>query len=67
MKWRKKQKEIVNKLLHKKTPRIFPTIKCNYDGDTFAIYPSKVMKVKLKNYEMPFFLDEIIKEGTTQG
>lgn len=37
----------------KKTPKVYPTIKCNYDGDTFAIYASKAKKVKLKNYELP--------------
>ena len=29
-------------------------IKCNYKGDTFEIYDSKIKKVKLKNYLMPF-------------
>lgn len=51
----RKGKMYFKRISFKKTPRIFPTLKCNYDGDTFAIYPSKVMKVKLKNYEMPFF------------
>jgi Holliday junction resolvase len=35
-------------------PRKFPIIKCNYDGDTYVIYNSKIKQVKLKEFEMPF-------------
>ena len=50
----RKTKEYYKIVRFKKKPTIFPIIKCNYNGDTYAIYNSKIKKVKLKNYLMPF-------------
>ncbi|MFI5406294.1 MAG: resolvase [Nitrososphaerales archaeon] len=50
----RKTKEYYKIVRFKKKPKKFPIIKCNYNGDTYAIYDSKIKKVKLKNYLMPF-------------
>ena len=47
-------KEYYKIIKFKKEPKSFPIIKCNYNGDTFAIYKTKIKKVKLKNFHMPF-------------
>lgn len=47
-------KEYYKIIKFKKKPTIFPIIKCNYNGDTFAIYKAKMKKVKLKDFRMPF-------------
>lgn len=49
----RKTKEYYKIVKFKKMPKIFPIIKCNYDGDTYAIYNTKIKKVKLKNFQMP--------------
>lgn len=49
----RKTKEYYKILKFKKTPKIFPVIKCNYEGDTYAIYNAKIKKVKLKNFQIP--------------
>lgn len=50
----RKTKEYYKIVKFKGKPKHFPIIKCNYDGDTFAIYGSKIKRIKLKNFEMPF-------------
>ncbi len=57
----RKIKEYYKIIKFKRTPKKFPIVKCNYNGDTFAIYKSKVKKVKLKNFEMPFNKNKILK------
>lgn len=49
----RKTKEYFKIIKFKKTPKIFPVIKCNYEGDTFAIHNSKIQKVKLKDFQIP--------------
>ncbi|HXS60158.1 MAG TPA: hypothetical protein VN703_05040 [Candidatus Sulfopaludibacter sp.] len=50
----RKIKEYYKIIKFKGKPKHFPIIKCNYNGDTFAIYKTKVKKVKLKDFHMPF-------------
>ena len=49
----RKTREYYKIVKFKRIPKSFPVIKCNYDGDTFAIHNSKIQKVKLKNFQMP--------------
>jgi Holliday junction resolvase len=50
----RKIKEYYKIIKFKKEPKSFPVIKCNYNGDTFAIYKTKIRRVRLKDYDMPF-------------
>lgn len=50
----RKIKEYYKIIKFKKEPTSFPVIKCNYNGDTFAIYKTKIKKVRLKDFNMPF-------------
>lgn len=50
----RKTKEYYKILKFKNYPTKFPIIKCNYNGDTFAIYSNKIKQVKLRNFNMPF-------------
>jgi len=49
----RKTKEYYKILKFKKTPKTYPIIKCNYEGDTFAIHNAKIRKVNLKNFQIP--------------
>ncbi|VFJ15104.1 resolvase [Candidatus Nitrosocosmicus franklandus] len=49
----RKTREYYKIIKFKKIPKVFPSIKCNYDGDTFAIHNAKIRKVKLKNFQIP--------------
>ncbi len=57
----RKIKEYYKIIKFKGVPSKFPIIKCNYNGDTFAIYKTKIKKVKLKNFEMPWIINMIVK------
>jgi Holliday junction resolvase len=50
----RKIKEYYKIIKFKKEPTSFPVIKCNYNGDTFAIYKTKIRRVRLKDFDMPF-------------
>jgi Holliday junction resolvase len=50
----RKIREYYKIIKFKHKPKNFPIIKCNYNGDTYAIYRTKVKKVKLKDFKMPF-------------
>ncbi len=50
----RKIKEYYKIIKFKRKPKNFPIIKCNYNGDTYAIYDSSIKKVKLKDFIMPF-------------
>jgi Holliday junction resolvase len=50
----RKGKEYYKIIKFKGKPTNFPIIKCNYNGDTYAIYKTKIKKVKLRDYDMPF-------------
>lgn len=49
----RKTKEYLKVIKFRKTPKTFPVIKCNYNGDTFIIHNAKIQKVKLKNFQIP--------------
>lgn len=50
----RKIKEYYKIIKFKRKPTNFPIIKCNYNGDTYAIYSTGIKKVKLKDFIMPF-------------
>jgi Holliday junction resolvase len=50
----RKIKEYYKIIKFKQKPTNFPIIKCNYNGDTYTIYKTKIKKVKLKDFIMPF-------------
>jgi Holliday junction resolvase len=49
----RKTREYYKIVKFKRIPKSFPIIKCNYEGNTFAIHDSKIQKVKLKNFQIP--------------
>jgi Holliday junction resolvase len=50
----RKIREYYKIIKFKGKPKNFPIIKCNYNGDTYAIYKTKIKKVKLKDFKLPF-------------
>jgi Holliday junction resolvase len=50
----RKIREYYKIIKFKGKPKNFPIIKCNYNGDTYAIYKTKIKKVKLKDFTLPF-------------
>ncbi len=50
----RKIREYYKIIKFKGKPKKFPIIKCNYNGDTYAIYKTKIKKVKLKDFKLPF-------------